>query len=371
MSNSPSFHIAHVLFRFAVGGLENGLVNIINRLDPTQYRHSIICLTDYDPEFATRLTGTNVTLYALGKKEGNDFGVWLRAFRLLRKIRPTHLHTRNFVAMEMNIPGFLARVPARIHGEHGWDVGDLDGSNPRYQRLRRLLGLTVHHFIALSRHIESYLLDAVGLPATRVSRICNGVDHERFRPQLREQNKALVFGTAGRMKTVKNQPGLCRAFAALLARRPELRDLVRLRLVGDGPLRTECENVISEAGIDDIVDFVGESGDVSAELARMDVFVLPSLTEGISNTILEAMAAGLPVVATAVGGNSELVEDGVTGALVPADDVAALAAAMAQYIDAPEVRRAHAAAGRARVEANFTIDAMVDAYDRLYRQLAA
>jgi glycosyltransferase involved in cell wall biosynthesis len=131
------------------------------------------------------------------------------------------------------------------------------------------------------------------------------------------------------------------------------------------------ERTLRQAGVDSIAWLAGDRSDVPKLLAGFDLFVLPSIAEGVSNTILEAMATGLPVLATRVGGNPELVEDRTTGRLVPAADSAALAAAMLDYLHDPETGRSHGAAGRARVERQFSLERMVADYDKLYGQLLA
>ncbi|MGE0859506.1 MAG: TIGR03088 family PEP-CTERM/XrtA system glycosyltransferase [Gammaproteobacteria bacterium] len=359
--------VMHVLYRFSIGGLENGLVNLVNRLDAQRYRHCIVCLSDFDPAFVQRLTGDNFEVHALAKRPGNDPRVWWRTWRLLRRVRPDVLHTRNFVALELQLLGLLAGVPRRIHGEHGWDVQDPAGEVRKYQLARRVLGLCVQRFVALSRDLEDYLLTRVGLAPAKVERIVNGVDSERFLPAERAPGPTLVIGTVGRMKAIKNQTLLCRAFIALCARRADLRERLVLRLVGSGPLRADCEALLDAAGLAVRAQFVGDSDAVAEEMRGMDVFVLPSLAEGISNTILEAMSSGLPVVATRVGGNAELVSDGESGVLIASEDEAALAAALERYADDDALRRRHGARGRELVEARFSLARMVERYDALYR----
>lgn len=369
MTGRRPIKVAHVLFHFGIGGLENGLVNLINGLDPARYRHVLVCLTDFDEVYARRLRTDNFELRALHKQPGHDPAVWWRMWQLLRELRPDVLHTRNFVALEMQLVGLMAGVRGRVHGEHGWDVQDLDGTVRKYQLARRVIGSVVHRFIALSQDLERYLLGPVGLPRGKVLQRYNGVDCARFHPVAAPPGP-VVIGTVGRMKAVKNQPLLCRAFVALLARRSDLAGRVRLRLVGSGPLRAACEDIVAAAGLADAVDFTGDSERVEDELCHMHVFVLPSRAEGISNTILEAMASGLPVVATAVGGNPELVVDGSTGCLVPGDDVEALAGAIESYLDEPERRRQHGAQGRRLALERFSLDGMIAAYDDIYTELA-
>jgi glycosyltransferase involved in cell wall biosynthesis len=168
------------------------------------------------------------------------------------------------------------------------------------------------------------------------------------------------------MQGVKDQPSLVCAFLKALEAQPALRDRLRLALVGDGPLRAQCRAQLEAAGASDLAWLPGERSDVPELLRAFDCFVLPSLAEGISNTILEAMASGLPVIATDVGGNADLVGHGSTGLVVPAADAHALAAAITQLANAPEQARAFGRAGRARVEAQFSMPAMVAAYQNVY-----
>lgn len=364
---SSEIVVAHVIYRFGIGGLENGLVNLINRLDHEKYRHHIICLSDYDPEFAKRLRTKNTELVGLGKRPGHDITTMLRLFRLLWRLKPDVLHTRNFGALEYQLFGFLLRIRNRLHGEHGWDVGDLDGTRKSYQRARRLIGLGLHRFVTVSQHLETYLTDVVGVRPDKVRQIYNGVDTEKFSPPTQnELSGPLVIGTVGRMQTVKNQTLLARAFVALVTRRADLQSRIRLRFIGDGPLLEACREILSAGNLLSLGDFVGASDEIADELRNIDIFVLPSLAEGISNTILEAMATGLPVIATNVGGSSELVVDGRTGALVASEDTAALAKMLERYIDQTETRLEHGRAARARIEEQFSLKKMVAAYDELY-----
>ncbi|HLA81763.1 MAG TPA: glycosyltransferase, partial [Thermoleophilia bacterium] len=217
--------IAHLIYRLDMGGLENGLVNLINRIPPSRYRHAIICLTDYT-DFRQRILREDVEIFALHKRPGHDLGSYFRLWRLLRRIRPDLIHTRNLAALEGVLPAALAGVPCRVHGEHGRDVGDVDGSSLRYRLLRRALSPLVHRFVALSFELQQYLLNSVGIRPEKVTAICNGVDTERFRPYLGARAtlpvagfapaSAFVIGTVGRMEAVKDPVTLARAFVRLL-----------------------------------------------------------------------------------------------------------------------------------------------------------
>lgn len=347
------------------------MVNLINGFPPGRYRHVIVCLDDYDADFLKRVHDPNIEIHALHKRPGQDLRVWLRMWRLLRRLRPDILHTRNFVSLELQLLALLAGVRGRVHGEHGWDVQDIDGTKRKYRVARRLLACCVSRFIALSQDLRRYLVEDVGITSRKVIQIYNGVDVEKFYPASRAAGASIVIGTVGRMKAVKNQTFLCQAFIELLQRRTDLKGKIRLRLVGDGPLRESCAALLNAAGLTESADLIGDSAQVAEQLREMDIFVLPSLAEGISNTILEAMASGLPVIATAVGGNPELIEPGRTGLLIACGDVSALSSALEAYVEDRELRHAHGKQARAAVTARFSLPRMIAAYDEIYRELAA
>ncbi len=370
--------VMHVLHRLDTGGLENGVVNLINRMPADAFRHMVVALTEVT-EFRRRITRPDVPCIALHKPPGHGVKLYPRFWQLLREHRPAIVHTRNLAALEMQVPSWAAGVRGRLHGEHGRDMSDLDGSNPRFQRIRRLYAPFVQRHVALSQDLQHYLLDKVGLRPGRVVQIYNGVDTARFRPRLAADappeglpflpgQGLCVVGTVGRMQTVKNQLLLARAFVRLLQAQPALQQTLRLVLVGDGPQRQPVATVLAEAGLAHLAWLPGERSDVPALMRCLDVFVLPSLAEGISNTILEAMASGLPVVATRVGGNAELVDDGTSGLVVPSDDEAALAAALARLACEPALAARMGEAARAQAQSRFSLDAMVQAYQGLYER---
>ncbi len=369
--------VAHVIHRFDTGGLENGIVNLINHMPADAYRHAVIALTDIT-DFKNRIQRPDVQFFALNKQPGHVLWIYPQLYRLFRQLKPAIVHTRNLAALEATVPAWAARVPARIHGEHGRDVGDFDGTNKKCQWIRRIYSPFVKHYIALSQDLAHYLTHSVGIGAKRVTQIYNGVDTSRFHPSSQRQdipgspfNKAGLWlvGTAGRMQTVKNQTNLARAFVQAINAEPRLRERLRLVMVGDGPLRNESLAILESAGLAELAWLPGERKDIPDVMRGLDCFVLPSLGEGISNTILEAMASGLPVIATAVGGNPELVDDARTGHLVPAADPGALARAIIALALTPEKARAMGNAGRKRIEAQFSITAMIDSYQQIYDRL--
>lgn len=362
-------HVVHVIYELGTGGLENGLVNIINRM--SAYRHSIVCLTR-SGVFADRITA-DVDIYELNKKAGHDIAMFWRLWRLLRRLRPAIVHTRNLAALETQVLGLLMPRVKRVHGEHGRDMDDLDGSNPRYRFLRRMMRPLVHRYITVSEDLASYLRSTIAVPEAKIRQIYNGVDTQKFSAAKGAAVDDLpacftgdvtVIGTVGRLAAVKDQPTLIKAFAMICHRYP-----VRLLIVGDGPQRALLESTIDECAVREKVFMAGDRSDVPAMLGVMDIFVLPSLAEGISNTVLEAMASGLPVIATKTGGNPELVRDEENGLLVPVGNVEALAAALARLLANSDQIDQMGANARSRVKQEFDWSRTVARYQGVYDEL--
>lgn len=361
--------VAHVMHSLQTGGLENGVVNLVNTTDD-RVRHVIVCMTEAGP-LRSRVKPA-VEVFTLGKRPGQDVGAFLRLLTLLRRIRPAVVHTRNWAAFDAIPAARLAGVRVLVHGEHGREVDDPEGRDTRRNRIRRLFAPLVSQFVTVSRDLERWLVEDVGLPARKVMTIHNGVDLARFgqgdrreaRDRLGLPPDATIVGTVGRLDPVKDQAGLLRAFAALTSLHPG----AMLVIAGDGPCREELTRLAEALGVEGRVRMLGDCRDVPGVLAALDIFVLPSIAEGMSNTILEAMASALPVVATRVGGNPELVEDHVTGRLVVSRDPKALAEVMAVYLDDAHLRALHGKTARQRVAERFALDRMCESYVELYRR---
>lgn len=368
--------VVHIIYELGTGGLENGLVNIINRSDPARYRHAIVCLTK-SGEFADRITASGVEIIVLNKQPGHDIGVFWRLWKTLRRLQPALIHTRNLAAFEMQIVGMLMPGMRSVHGEHGRDIYDLDGSNLKYRLLRKALRPLVDRYVAVSRDLEGWLVNYIHVGGHKVRQIYNGVDQVRFSPRADDRRPAalpegflpddgLLIGTVGRLAQVKDQASLLQAFARLRQQSDEYRRRLRLLLVGDGPLFQDLRQMAEELGIADEVWMPGDRKDIPELLRSMDLFVLPSLAEGISNTILEAMASGLPVVATQTGGTPELIEPGDNGFLVTVGDSVALAERLGYLVDNQDELARMGRAGRERVERYFNWDTTVESYLSVY-----
>jgi len=368
--------VVHIIYRLAIGGLENGIVNLINHMPRNRYRHAIISLGEAT-DFQNRLKDKDIPIYSLHKKMGQDWGVYFRLWKILRILRPSIVHTRNFGALEYSVLSFLAGVPRRIHGEHGRDMDDIDGNRFKYLVFRKIARPFVHRYITVSDDLTEWLKYRVGIPKDRVTHIPNGVDIKTFYPRrVHEQVVSLksfpfeshhmIVGCVGRIQEVKNHILLVEGFLSLLHAFPDVRSRLRLVIVGDGPLRQKLLERLEDANARDLAWVPGECVEISAILRKIDLFILPSLAEGNSNTILEAMATGLPVIATAVGGNVELVEEGKTGTLIPSNDSIALGNAIKSYYLQPELLRLHGEAGREKAKACYSLDSMVNQYMLTY-----
>lgn len=372
--------IAHVIYRLDYGGLENGLVNLINGMSRERYRHAILCLAGFS-DFRNRIRRDDVTVLSVDKRPGKDPAAYGRLWRHLRRLRPAIVHTRNLGTADLQWVALASGVRHRVHGEHGWDAADPRGESLRALRIRRLCRPATQRYIAVSKDIARWLHARVGVPDDRIRQIYNGVDAQRFTPQgsvprdlpwpAEGTERPVVIGTIGRLDPIKNQGQLLETFARLVNAPGPLQGRLRLAIVGGGPEAGRLQERAQALGIAPLVWLPGSRADAPELLRSFDIFVLPSLNEGISNTILEAMASARPVIAAQVGGNGELIEQGVSGILYDPRDPGALQVAIGRYINDGELRTAHGAAGRECCLRRFAMGSMVEAYAGLYDDLLA
>lgn len=363
--------VVHLIYRLDFGGLETLLVERINRMNPAAYRHAIVCLAGFDARFASRIARPGVELVDLEKRPGLSPGTHLRLWRVLRRLRPAILHTYNLAAVEYGPVGLLAGVRVRVHGAHGRDAGDPDGTNRRHNLLRRLVAPFYDALYANSGAMLGWMRTVIGVPEHKSCLLANGIDTDAYRCRGRAGGSAgpIVIGTVGRIDAVKDHPTLVRAFMLLRDRLPHLRDRLRLAIIGDGPHLPDLRALVASSGIADVCWLPGARADIPEVLGGFHAFALSSIAEGMPTAVLEAMASGLPVAATAVGGVPELVEEGVTGHLAPASSPGALANALEPYVTDPLLAARHGQAGREKVVRCHGMAAMVAGYETLYNSL--
>ncbi len=372
MQQKTKIRILHVFHSFNMGGLENGVVNLINRSDPDIFDHQICCLS---------ITGTaesrlekKVPIFEMNKCDGHDWKMMYRLFKLMKDQKPHIVHTRNWGSVDAIIPAKLAGVSIVIHSEHGWNNDDPRGKNIKRRIARKFLSYLVDHFIAVSDDIKNWMVQSVGISTKKISVIINGVDTKKFHKGDKVSVKSafgfssndFIIGTVGRLSPIKNQLILLKAFSKLDHKQKSF----RLVLVGDGPEKNRLKELKGKLPWGERIFFLGLRNDINQILQMFDVFVLPSKSEGICNTILEAMASGLPVIATHVGGNPELVVDNLTGFLIPSNDPDILSATLKRYIDGKDgliIYQGNNA--RQRAVNKFSLEKMVSGYEKIYTDL--
>lgn len=366
MSSAPGapIRIGHVLLSLRPGGLENGVVNVVNGLDRREFLSSICCLQT-SGEFAQRITDERCRILEFGLRPGNDPRLVWRLARAFRTLRLDIVHTRNAEAFFYGaVAARLAGIPALVHSEHGRVFPE------KWHRAlaQRWLLRSVSCAFAVSQQLAEQMVAHIGVRPGTFRVIYNGVDTRRFagRPagEHRRRDGEIVIGSVGRLAAVKNYGLLLQAIARLPADTPW-----RLVLIGDGPQRRELEQAARDIGIGARVSFLGHREDVAELLGGLDVFVLPSDSEGMSNTLLEAMAAGVAVIASDVGGNREVIEAGRSGLLFGRGDIQAAAQAIQQVVTDMQLRERLAAAGLQRANTTFALRTMLSAYEDLYRSV--
>jgi len=376
MSNKKSILIMHVVYNFGQGGLENGIVNLINHLPQSEFRHVIVSLKDNN-DFGARIK-KEVKIIGLNKTDGNDLSVFVKAFKLYRELKPDVVHSRNLAAFEMQVPALLACIPYRIHGEHGRDVSDLDGRNVKYKILKKILTMFVHRVVAVSSELENYLLEEINVSKRKLVKIENGVNIELFSP-MNENNSLIrgsvindcdrfVIGTVGRLEEVKSQETLILGLKCLLNNRPDLKDKIKVVIVGDGSMKNHLTDLVHKNGLENNVSMPGSSDEIHVVMNSFDVFALTSKAEGMSNTILEAMSCGCPVIATNVGSNGVLISHGEDGYIIDVGDSNALAKYIEHYYENKKLLEKHSVMARNKIIDKYSIEIMVANYQQLYKR---
>jgi len=367
--------IFYLLDSLNIGGTETQAVELARRMDPAKYDVTLACLRKEGP-LIERLNGSSVKVVEFHPKGGIDSprGLYqlarMVAFLRREKFDVVHAHDlwSNMIGV---VAGKLARIPVIITSQRDLSH-DAWYKSSRKKWLRRAQRAS-SAILTNAGMIREGLVRDEELPADKVRVIYNGVDLDGFQSTPSERarlfpgmERARLVVLVGNMHTeVKGHPTLIAAAPGIGSRCPE----VCFVLVGDGEMRRDFEQAAENAGAAPHFLFCGRRNDVSAILASCDVAVLPSAAEGMPNAVLEYMAAGLPVVATAVGGNLEVIEDGVTGLLVPPGDAVALGNAVARLLENPAFAERLAQNGRELVERKFSFERLTREVGELYEAL--
>ncbi|MGH9360791.1 MAG: glycosyltransferase [Thermoanaerobaculia bacterium] len=379
MTSKPT-KVALVMSRWARGGKEKFVYELATQLSRERFQPIIVTLERCD-RAAFPLERSDIEVFCLDKARGNDLRVVLRLARLLREQGVDIIHSNNWgTLVECIAAAKLAGGRPVVHTQHGLDFGfEETGRLRSFLRLlvKRSVARWVSRFIAVSGEVCEVVRREWRVSGSKVQVITNGVapmavgvdgrEREEVRRELEIEPDSLLIGAVGWFRPVKDYPCLVEAMEQVARCLPQ----ARLVIVGDGPLRGAIEAAIERHGVRARVKVLGARRDVARILSALDLFALSSISEGISLSILEAMSLKLPVVATRVGGNPEVVEDGVTGLLVAPRDPKEMARAMVEILsDAPR-RRLMGERGHARYQERFSLGRMAAEYEELYRSVVA
>jgi glycosyltransferase involved in cell wall biosynthesis len=364
-------NITHFVENLNRGGLERMVLELVKIQHRQGHRCQVVCLYE-EGTLAHELAALGIPVHACGKRQGLDLRALVRARRRISAHATDVLHTHNAVAHYQAVLATCGLgLRLIVNTRHGM------GSNRRAARREWFYRRALARTDAVVTVCEAARRDAIQrgiVPPEKARVVPNGIPLASFQPASEAMRQSLrqqlgvaattrVIGTVGRLNWAKDQAGLIRAFRLLRERQPD----AVLVLIGDGELRGALQQTAHDEGVADSVHFLGDRNDVRELLQGLDLFVLSSVSEGYSMALLEACAVALPIVATDVGGNGEIVRDGETGRLVPASDAAALAAGMLALLERPAQAAAMAQAARAWVETHGSLETMAARYADLYR----
>jgi sugar transferase (PEP-CTERM/EpsH1 system associated) len=371
-----AIRVMHVVEAFGIGGgVENGIANLIEHVDPHSFEHVLCAVFQVGP-MTERYPLDRVPLVSLDQRRARARSQFWPLVRMIRKVKPDLVHSRNWGAIEAVFAARWTGIRA-IHSEHGVEA-DQSAEPWRRRWLRRAAYASADRVFSVSQELQENLARRNGFARRRIGVIHNGVDVRRFRPdaeagkklraELRIAADEFVIGCVGRMSPVKDYRTMLRA-TEIFSRNCQS---WRLLLVGDGPERAELERVV--AGSDKLrsrVQFLGTTDRVVELLNVLDVYVLSSIIEGISNSLLEAMATGVPVIATHTGGTPEVVVDRQSGLLAPVGAPEELAERLISLYRQPQERQRLGRAGQRRASEEFSLDSMVRRYEEMYTGVAS
>jgi sugar transferase (PEP-CTERM/EpsH1 system associated) len=375
-SATSKIKIAHIVLGLNVGGLERVVLKLLTHTDRTRYA-PVVCVLDEPGVLAPQLESIGIPLRMIprGPRLNPRLPMDLESWLHQEDARIVHTHNASphlygaLAARLARLRLHARHFPRIVHTKHGRN----DPGSRRKVLVNRIASSLTDRVVAVSNDVANLALELEHVRPDKVMTILNGVDTEEYRPgadpaaareRLGIPTAGFHVGCVARLAAVKDHRTLLDALAILRARRPD----VHLTLIGDGPERRALEEHVSRIGLGSAVTFAGEQGDIASLLPAFDVFALSSRSEGISLTLLEAAAAGLPIVATAVGGNAEVVDDGETGLLVPPHEPARFAEAI-EVIARREDRAEMGTRGREKVKRRFSVEQMARAYDDLYAEL--
>jgi len=360
--------IVHVTFDMGIGGAEQVICNLIENTDTSKYEVSVLCIDQPVGPFGMQLRKKGFQITALNRKPGFDISLIRDIRRHITCHKTDVLHCHQYTPY---VYGLLAALFTRcrvVFTEHGRFYPDL--RKPKRILLNPFLSLLTDSVTAISWATREALVRFENFPRHKIKIVYNGIDdseyllprNPRLKTALEIPNDAFVLGTVARLDPIKNQKMMIRALELL----GQFRSEIFLLIIGDGPERENLEEFASELGLASHVIFTGFREDAAMFYKITDIFLLTSFSEGTAMTLLEAMASGLPCIATDVGGNPEIVMNGETGFIIPSRDEKILAEKIRELLGNDLMRKRMGKAGRKRFEENFTAAGMTSSYEAIY-----
>ena len=354
--------VVHIIDDLGLGGAQRQLVELVRLLPRERVAVHVISLSTVKTQYVNALKDAGIPLTCIPQSGKWDWRCFIALTKLLRRLQPSIVQTWLFTAdLYGRLAAWLVRVPVIISAVRSiepWKAW-------HYVAADRLLRHVTDVFTVNARVIGDVLAAREHINPKKIRVIYNGVDLEKFKLNGKMEDRAPLIGTIGRLGPEKDHGTFLQAAARVLEKVPAARFLI----VGNGPLKGQLRRLARRLGVSLQVDFLESQSDIAPVFAALDVVVISSRYEGCCNVILEGMAMGKPVIATAVGGNPELVVPGYTGLLVPPQDAHALAKAIVRLVRSPHEARAMGLAGRQRIEQQFGLDRMVQETIALYREL--
>jgi len=364
-----TYHVVHVVQSLDVGGMENGIVNLASLIDKDRFSVSICCLS-HAGSLAERIKDDRVDIFCMNWESGFTPQLFVTMAREFRARNVDIVHTHGWLSFIYgSVACKLAGISALINGEHG----TFNLESTRRKIAYKLLCNVTDKFLTVSYSLKEELKKNLRIPEGKIITIPNGVDSDRFLPgcpaeiadiksQIGIPATAQVIGTVGRLEHVKNHEMLLRAFCELSYEFPCLHCL----LVGDGSLRCSLEKLARELGIQERVHFLGSMDNPQDLIPVFDVFALTSFSEGMSNTILEAMSCAKAIVASDVGGNTELVNDGYNGIIIASGNAEELRNALRTLLKEEVKRNLFGENSRKIIDKKYNISTMISGYEKVY-----
>lgn len=379
--DSRPIKVMQLALSLTIGGTEKLVYDIVRRVDKQTVAPIICCLDEFG-HFGERLQAEGFQVYTLSRTPGIDWQMIPKLAHIIEQEQVDVIHAQQYSPFFYAVLSVLyyrialrKPAPKLLYTEHG--IFYPYRRKFKHVLLNPILCQFADEIVAISKSLKANMVKYENFPERRIEVVYNGIELDRFahvsvdsaakRASLGLPPQAQVIGIVARLNQVKNHPMLLRAFKRIMAQQPD----AYLLIIGDGPEEAKLKALAESLQVTDRAWFLGPRSDVAELLQILDVYALSSFSEGTSVSILEAMASGLPVVTTRVGGNPEVVREPETAFLVESDNDEQMAAKLLELLRDPALRGKMGQAGKARAYAEFAQEKMVSAYTAMYQKLAA